>query len=103
MTWKTETKPGDVLRITKLTGTFDVEISDDAWAVVLDDEDMMVFIKRERDPRVLTSVAGWTSQVCPIGYADAETTQIALADEVPEDMPQDFWPLAARLALGDVA
>jgi hypothetical protein len=87
-----------VLRITKLVDQWGQEISNDAWGIVLDDEDMMVFRKMEAHPMVKTSVSGWASQVCPLGYAD-EDTQVAVADDVPADVPDDFWPLAVSLQL----
>ena len=99
MSWHVGTvKPGDVLRITKLVNSNGIQMSDDAWGVVLDDEDMMVFEKREKDWRIPSSVAGWSSKVCPIDWAD-EDSKLAVADEVPADVPADFWPLAARLSL----
>jgi hypothetical protein len=93
-------KPGEVLRVTKLVNDNDTQIEDDAWGVVLDDEDMMLFIKRERiyGSRGDQSHDGWSSRVCPIGWAD-EDTQVAAADEVPQDVPADFWALSARLTL----
>lgn len=100
MTWHTGTvHAGDVLRITKLVDNWGVDISDDAWGIALDDEDMMVFIKREKPGHFSKqAVGGWSSQVCPIGWAD-EDTRAADADDVPKDIPDDFWPLAARLSL----
>lgn len=91
-------KPGNVLRITKLVDDWGQEISSDAYGIILDDEDMMVFRRTEKDPRIPTSVSGWASQVCPIGWAD-EDSETAVADDVPKDIPDDFWPLVARLSL----
>jgi hypothetical protein len=100
MTWKTRTKPGEVLRITKLVNTNGVEIENDCWGIILDDEDMMLYIRRERDPRANKAQAheGWSSRVCPIDYAD-EDSELAKADDIPEDVPADFWPLASQLQL----
>lgn len=101
MTWNVgKVKPGEVLRITKLVNDHGVEVENDAWGIVLDDEDMMLFAKRERiyGSRGDQSHEGWSSRVCPITWAD-EDTEIAVADQVPDDMPADFWPLSARLSL----
>jgi hypothetical protein len=100
MTWTTRTKPGDVLRITKLVNANGVQIEDDCWGIVLDDEDMMLFVPRTRDPHANKSQAheGWSSRVCPIDYAD-EDSEVAVADDVPKDVPDDFWALVARLQL----
>lgn len=91
---------GSVLRITRLVNDFGTQVSDDAWGIVLDGEDMMVFEKRERDLRVLTSVTGWISRVCPLGWGD-EDFALAKVEDVPADIPPDFWPLAARLTLAE--
>lgn len=101
MTWTTRVRPGDILRVTKLVNDNGIQIEDDGWGIVLDDEDMMLFVHRERDPRANDAQAheGWSSRVTPINWAD-EDSEIAAADAVPQDMPADFWPLVARLQLG---
>jgi hypothetical protein len=100
MSWKTYTKPGDVLRITKLVNENGIQVEDDAWGIVLDNVDMIVYVKRTRiaGANEKQSFDGWSSRVCAIDWAD-EDTEIAKAEEVPEDIPPDFWPLTASIQL----
>lgn len=105
MSWKTDTKPGQILKITKMVSDRgqELDLGEDhvTWGIVLDDESMMVFSKV--DQRGYPGAMGkskWVSRVYPIDWAD-EDSHWADADEVPEDVPQEFWPIAARCALDE--
>jgi hypothetical protein len=64
----------------------------DHWAVVMDVTD-------EFEGMIYTRFNGrWSSYYAPIGFNDEY--QLAGEEDVPEDMPADFWPLAARTKLG---
>lgn len=102
MTWATDVKPGQVLKISKMAGDKGDELAlgeeGIAWGVVLDDENMMVFCKIDQRGYPGAKGASWTSRVYPTNWAD-EGSEWADADNVPADVPPEFWPIAARAAL----
>lgn len=104
MSWTADVKPGQVLKISKMVGDHGDELAlgEDgvAWGIVLDDENMMVFCKIDQRGYPGASAAGarWTSRVYPTDWADEES-EWADADNVPNDVPPEFWPIAARAAL----
>jgi hypothetical protein len=95
-------KPGQVLKISKMVGEKGDELALGeeglAWGIVLDDENMMVFCKIDQRGYPGARGSAWTSRVYPTDWADEES-EWADADAVPDDVPPEFWPIAARAAL----
>jgi len=106
MSWASDTKPGQILKITKMVNDqgSELDLGEDhvVWGIVLDNENMMVFSKvtQRGYPGAYSAGAKWVSRVYPTNWAD-EDSHWADADEVPDDVPQEFWPIAARSALDE--
>lgn len=105
MSWTADVKPGQVLKITKMVGDKggELDLSEDhvVWGIVLDnDNNMMVFSKVDQRGYPHAKGAKWVSRVVPTDWAD-EDSQWANADDVPDDVPPEFWTIAARAALDD--
>lgn len=106
MSWTADVKPGQVLKITKMVDDrgAELDLGEDhtVWGIVLDDESMMVFSKVNQRgyPGAYQAGAKWVSRVYPTDWAD-ENSVWADADEVPDDVPTEFWPIAARAALNE--
>jgi hypothetical protein len=106
MAWAADVKPGQVLKITKMVSDHGGELAlgDDhvAWGIVLDDANMMVFTEVDQSGfyRGAPNAARWVSRVYPTEWAD-EDSEWANADAVPDDVPPEFWSIAAQAALND--
>lgn len=104
MSWTADVKPGQVLRITKMIEHYShqMDITDEhpVWGIVLDDETMLVFSKIDQHGYPNAKGERWVSRVMPTEWAD-EDSRWAKAEEVPEDVPVEFWPIAARAALDE--
>lgn len=104
MSWTSDIKPGQVLEITKMVGDKgdELELGEDhkVWGIVLDAENMMVFSKIRQRGYPGAKGDTWTSRVFPTDWAD-EDSKWAKADDVPDDVPSEFWTIAARAALDD--
>src|SRR4051812_46821889 len=100
MSWTSDIKPGQILRITKMVsdkgGELDLDEERPAWGIVLDDENMMVFTEVDQSYkyRGAPNANAWVSRVYPTDWADEES-RWADADEVPDNVPPEFWSIAA--------
>lgn len=88
--------PGNVL-VVKEIKKFDLP-DEGAFAIVLDEEDAMLFFKAECGVGGTRREIGWRSGVEPLADL-GDDTRLAGDDEVPDDVPADFWPLSARSAM----
>lgn len=103
MSWTADVKPGQVLKISKMVGDKGDELAlgEDgvAYGIVLDDANMMVFTKIDQQGFYRgASGLSWVSRVYPTDWADEESDWVK-DDEVPADIPSEFWPIAAQAAL----
>jgi hypothetical protein len=102
VTWAADAKPGQILKITKMVNDHGDELAlgedGEAYGIVLDDENMMVFRKADQHGYPGANGAKWVSRVYPIDWAD-EDSEWADADRVPQDVPNEFWPIAAQAGL----
>lgn len=102
MSWKADTRPGHILKITKMVNDQGQELGlgedNTVWGIVLDDELMMVYSKLAQRGYPGAKGDNWVSRVYPIDWADEDSENVE-AEAVPDDVPEDFWPLSARVAL----
>lgn len=105
MSWTSDVKPGQILKITKMVSDKGGELAlgEDhvVWGIVLDNENMMVFSKIKQDGLYRNAKGdAWVSRVLPTDWAD-EDSQWADSEEVPTDVPPEFWTISAQAALND--
>lgn len=81
-------RPGTVLKVSRDYDKPPYMLEGEHYAVSMGDDDVMIFTKHD---------SGWNSRVCSLGEGD-EVREIK-DEEVPADIPADFWPLVARLQL----
>jgi hypothetical protein len=98
-----KTTPGNVLKISKFDESHADELglgedgAEGAYGIVLDDDNMMVFCKIRQRGYPGAKGNSWTSRVYPIAWAEPEHTE--RVEDGPDDLPTEFWPIAAQAAL----
>jgi hypothetical protein len=104
MSWTADVKPGQVLKITKMVGDKGDELAlgeeGVAFGIVLDSDSMMVFTQIDQQGfyRGAPLAHAWVSRVYPTDWADEDSRWLK-DDEVPSDVPPEFWSIAAQAAL----